>query len=390
MDGARRSTCAIGVLAFVLAYRFIHNSVRGVPRRVARNDQACAKSAPELAGRGLVNRRLAPRVSSLLHLREHLLVLGVAQGQSPLADPLADDESNQSARGCISTIDVVLSWRCAWRTGSSTRRYRTSTTPREERRVYSYETSPDEKLTIYATGWRYSLNMGDVATYLGFFTGVSTAITLVLGDKDDVVSWGGCENGLGSPSGSDWEKAHRALYPSSDAERAATQRDAYEDADGRRLFVRVRGSLGFDVVAIDVDCNGFLQVFAVGDALVIAGARCNQDDDDERDIDEEAPQALLDAMTAVADAETLLVGMVNCPSGKLACLPSTAPGKPFSSAMLSGAAVKVDLEVEGGLLVAVVKGTHRIVRREVKGPWGEADCVVLRPVTSAKDQTTLA
>jgi len=150
-------------------------------------------------------------------------------------------------------------------------------------------------------------------------------ITLVLADKDDVVSWGGAENGAdGGPEGSDGEKAHRALYPSSDAERAATRRDAYEDADGRRPFVRVRGSPGFDVVAIGVNCNGSLQVFAVGDALVIAGAFCTQDDEDERDFNEEPPPALLDAMTAVAEAETMVVGTVNGPSGKLACLPSTA------------------------------------------------------------------
>jgi len=110
------------------------------------------------------------------------------------------------------------------------------------------------------------------------------------------------------------------------------------------------GSLGFEVVAIDVNYNGSLQVFSVGDALVVAGAFCTQDDDDGRDFDEEPPQALLDAMTAVAEAETVLVGTVNCPSGTLACLPSTASGKPFCSAMLSGAAVHVDLEVECGTL----------------------------------------
>ncbi|MBS2015493.1 MAG: hypothetical protein JST00_21580 [Deltaproteobacteria bacterium] len=223
--------------------------------------------------------------------------------------------------------------------------------------------------------------MGNVATYLGVLVGVGDTISLVLGDKSDVVGWGGAENGAeGGPEGSDWEHAHRALYPSSDAERAATRRDAYEDEGGLRHFVRVRGALGSDVVALDVDYGGYLQAFAVGDALVIAGPSFTQEDHDEQDFAAEPPQALLDAMKALAARETLLfVGTVSCPTGELACLPSTAPGRPFSTATLHGAAVQVDFAVECGLLVGVVAGTHRLFRGQVEGAWGEADCVVVRP-----------
>lgn len=216
----------------------------------------------------------------------------------------------------------------------------------------------------------------DEATHLGEVVSINNSIMLLVADGERVTGWHGTSNGPVEfePEGSDWEKALTALHPSTDAEREATKTGAFDGTDGR-LFAPVRGA-DAEVTALSLSESGpgRVDVFAVGDRIVLVeGYYENRDDDAFR------------ALVASAPDAGKKVGTIAIPSGKIACLPAPSRGAAFGEAAIddSQRAAEVELDDESGLLVAGTAGAYDVIHETMaKGAWGEATRVVLVPTSA--------
>ena len=207
--------------------------------------------------------------------------------------------------------------------------------------------------------------------HLGVVGGMTNSVMLVLGDVMVAGWWRGSDNSENdwSTKGSDWERCYQALWGGSEYRQSALV--AFD---------------GGELLAFHIDSGGLVDVYSIGDALVLVEVSYTDLDDVKQDA------GFLGYVASPFPDAATEAGSVVVSSGGIVILPASLSGQGAAAALpkaglMDAAELPLDENDRGGdsgLVVGLPAGRYRVrVDRPVERAWGGACRAAIEPYPHA-------
>ncbi|WP_405605290.1 hypothetical protein OG741_37380 [Streptomyces sp. NBC_01410] len=208
------------------------------------------------------------------------------------------------------------------------------------------------------------MSVFEALNHLGSVVSINGSIMMVLGDAGIAATWKGVTNAVNDEDleagGSDWARCLDALNWGTDLPFARVTCDG-----GELLTIRIHVSGG-----------GYVEVFGVGEALVLIEACWS-------DVEHLADRDFLDYVKRPCSADATDAGLVEVTAGAIALLPAPSSGERVPEALANlgpAGSAQFATESEWAMVVELPTRRYRVrIEDQVEGPWGLGARAIVEP-----------